>query len=40
MARSDERMTVPEALRPQPEDYGYDLDRALSAVVTLRARVP
>ena len=40
MARSDERMTVPEALRPQPEDCGYDLDRALSAVVTLRAQVP
>jgi S1-C subfamily serine protease len=40
MARSGEQGTVPVALRPQPGDYAYDLDRALSAVVTLRARVP
>ena len=39
MARADEREMVPGALRPRPEDYAYDLDRALSAVVTLRARV-
>jgi S1-C subfamily serine protease len=31
---------VPVTLRPQPEDYAYDLDRALSAVVTLRVQVP
>jgi S1-C subfamily serine protease len=40
MARSDEQETVPVTLRPQPEDYAYNLDRALSAVVTLRARIP
>jgi S1-C subfamily serine protease len=28
------------AVRPKPEDYGYDLDRALSSVVGLRATVP
>jgi S1-C subfamily serine protease len=31
---------VPEPMQPQPQDYGYDLDRALAAVVGLRARVP
>jgi S1-C subfamily serine protease len=31
---------VPVTLRPQPEDYAYDLDRALSAVVTMRVQVP
>ena len=40
MAGSDEPETVPEPLQPQPGDYAYDLDRALSAVVTLRARIP
>jgi len=40
MARTDEDGTVPEMLRPRPEDYAYNLDRALAAVVTLRARVP
>jgi S1-C subfamily serine protease len=40
MAGSAERGTVPVTLRPQPGDYAYDLDRALSAVVTLRARIP
>jgi S1-C subfamily serine protease len=40
MARSDEDWTVPVSLRPQPDDYGYDLDRALRAVFSLRARVP
>jgi S1-C subfamily serine protease len=40
MARSDEDGTVPVSFRPLPEDYGYDLDEALRAVVTLRARVP
>ena len=40
MARSMDEGTVPATLRPEPADYGYDLDRALLAVVTLRARVP
>ena len=31
---------VPVSLRPQPGDYAYDLGRALSAVVGLRARIP
>jgi S1-C subfamily serine protease len=32
--------TVPAIAQPRPQDYGYDLDRALSAVVGLRAIVP
>ena len=32
--------SVPPNARPKPEDYGYDLDRALSAVVGLRTIVP
>ena len=32
--------SVPPALQPKPRDYGYDLDRALSAVVGLRAVIP
>ncbi len=31
---------VPAAVQPRPEDYAYDLDAALSAVVGLRAIVP
>lgn len=31
---------VPQALQPRAEDYGFDLDRALSAVVGLHAMVP
>lgn len=37
---SDSEWNVPPAQQPRPEDYGYDLDRALSAVVGLRAMVP
>ena len=40
MARPEKDGKVPASLQPQPEDYGYDLDRALLAVVALRARVP
>ncbi|MFC0388432.1 S1C family serine protease [Muricoccus vinaceus] len=40
MARSIDEGAVPLTLRPQPGDYAFDLDRALSAVLTLRARVP
>src|SRR5215467_7471880 len=31
---------VPHAVQPKPEDYGYDLERALSCVVGLHATVP
>lgn len=31
---------VPQAAQPKPEEYGYDLDRALSSVVGLKATVP
>jgi S1-C subfamily serine protease len=31
---------VPASVQPKPEDYGYDLEHALSAVVGLRATVP
>jgi len=31
---------VPPGVQPQPGDYGYDLERALSAVVGLRALAP
>ena len=31
---------VPSAVQPKPEDYGYDLDQALSSVVGLHATVP
>ena len=37
---SDSEWNVPPAQQPRPEDYAYDLDRALSAVVGLRAMVP
>src|ERR1700722_13872581 len=30
----------PTSSQPKPEDYGYDLDHALSSVVALRAIVP
>ena len=32
--------SIPPALQPKPRDYGFDLQRALSAVVGLRALVP
>src|SRR6516164_5914877 len=31
---------VPPSAQPKPEDYGYDLERALSCVVGLHATVP
>jgi S1-C subfamily serine protease len=31
---------VPTAVQPKPQDYGYDLERALAAVVGLHAIVP
>ncbi len=39
MARQSE-WTVPAGAQPKPEDYGYDLDRALGAVVGIRSIVP
>ncbi|MBX9607908.1 MAG: S1C family serine protease [Gammaproteobacteria bacterium] len=32
--------TIPPALRPQPGDVAYDLDRSLDAVLSLRTRIP
>ncbi len=40
MARSSDSRQVPKGEQPIPDDYGYNLDRALSAVVSLRARAP
>jgi hypothetical protein len=31
---------MPAALQPKPQDYAYDLDRALSSVVALSSQVP
>src|SRR3954452_22559918 len=31
---------VPPAIQPRPEDYGFDLERALSAVVGLHSVIP
>jgi len=31
---------IPAQAQPRPADYGYDLDRALSAVLALSARIP
>jgi hypothetical protein len=31
---------LPAALQPKPDDYPYDLDRALSSVVGLSSQVP
>jgi S1-C subfamily serine protease len=31
---------IPASVQPKPEDYGYDLERALSAVVGLHSLVP
>ena len=32
--------TIPPDVQPKPEDYGFDLDRALNAVVSVRANIP
>ena len=32
--------SIPPALRPKPDELAYDLDHALAAVVSLRARIP
>ena len=40
MAVSWDEWEVPSQGQPRAEDYGFDLDRALSAVVAVTARVP
>ncbi len=37
---SDAEWTIPQNLQPDPDDYTFDLDVALRAVVGLRANVP
>lgn len=37
---SDSDWDIPSKLQPNPADYAYDLDRTLSAVVTLHSYVP
>jgi S1-C subfamily serine protease len=39
-AMQDRDWSIPNNLQPAPSDYAFDLDRALRAVVTLRANVP
>src|SRR5215467_4826140 len=39
MASSSDRK-IPPGLQPKPQDYAYDLDQALSAVVGVRSIVP
>ena len=38
MSKND--LSIPSSLHPKPADYAFDLDRALRAVVALRATVP
>ncbi len=40
MPSSSSDWELPAAVQPKPENYGYDLDRALGAMVGLRAIVP
>ena len=40
MADGPEDWEVPVRAQPDPDDYAFDLDRALDAVVSLTARVP
>ena len=37
---SSREWEVPASVQPRPQDYGYDLERALRAVVAVRANVP
>ena len=37
---ADTEPQIPPDLQPRPEDVGYDLTRALSAVVSVRAQIP
>lgn len=36
----DEEWAFPQGAQPQPEEVGFDLERALSAVLSLRAEIP
>src|SRR3954454_16111033 len=40
MASLEEDWKLPAALQPKPQDYAYELDRALSSVVGLTTQVP
>ena len=40
MAVSWDEWEVPAQGQPQPEDWSFNLDRTLSAVVAVTARVP
>ena len=40
MPSSSSDWELPAAVQPKPENYAYDLDRALGAMVGLRAIVP
>ena len=37
---SDEEWSIPEGLRPAPEDFTFDVQHALGAIVGLKSRVP
>jgi len=39
-AMEESHWEIPSNLQPEPDDYGFDLERALKAVVGLRANVP
>lgn len=40
MPMTDDDLELPKSLQPQPAAYAYDLDRALSSVLGLSARIP
>ena len=40
MANTTEHWAFPRSLQPRPDEVGFDLDRAFSAVVGLRAEIP
>lgn len=37
---ADQDWNIPEDMRPDPDDFGFDLPRALSSIVSLRTRAP
>ena len=40
MAKKESEWQFPAEMRPRPEDWRFDLDAALDAVVQLRAEIP
>src|SRR5919112_2163349 len=40
MAKKEGQWAFPVEMRPRPEDWKFDLDAALDAVVSLRAEIP